>query len=144
VPAPARPAAVRSAGFLAVAVTGWLVSAADDSPDADIGLGMLLMAWLLLTAAVWAGADGWRSAGQGRPDREGLLVWLLAAAAFGVLISVATGVGVAVSEGADGGVPVGVLLSASFTWATLVAAPAAVAYGLVRALAGRRRPRSRI
>jgi hypothetical protein len=79
---------------------------------------------------------------RGRPEREGLLVWLVSAAAFGVLTAITTGVGVAVTGGAGESVPVGVLVSASVTWAGMVAAPAAVAYGLARS-AAEARARSR-
>jgi hypothetical protein len=127
--------------LVVLAGSAWLLSAAVDSPDANIGLGILLLGILVLAVVVWATIDGVRSVRQGRPDRDGLLVWLLTAAAFGLLTSGATGVGVAVTGGADGAVPVGVLLSASFTWAGFVAVPAGVAYGLARTLTESRRGR---
>jgi hypothetical protein len=127
--------AVRTGALVALAATGWLVSAADGSPDANIGLGMLLLGSLVLAVVVWGAVDGLRSVRQGRPDRDGLLVWLLSAAKFGLLVSAATGVGVAVTEG---DVPLGPLLSASFTWAAFVAVPGAVAYGVARSIAERR------
>ena len=129
----ALPVAVRTAGLAALAVVGWAVAAADDSPDANIGLGMLLLGSLVLAVAAWGGIDGVRSVRQGRPDREGVLVWLLSAAGFGLLAAVVTGVGVAMTEG--GPVPFGPLLSAAFTWAGFVAVPGAVAFGLVRSVA---------
>jgi hypothetical protein len=130
--------AVRTGALVALAATGWLVSAADGSPDANIGLGMLLLGSLVLAVVVWGAVDGLRSVRQGQPDRDGLLVWLLSAATFGLVVSAATGVGVAVTEG---DVPVGPLLSASFTCAAFVAVPGAVAYGLSRGIAeGRATP----
>ena len=135
----ALPVAIRTAGLIALAVTAWGISGTVDSPDANIGLGLALLGSLVIAVAAWGGADGFRSAREGRPDREGVLVWLLSAAAFGMLTSLATGIGVAVTEG--GAVPVGPLLSASFTWAGFVAVPGAVAFGLVRSVAeGRSRP----
>jgi hypothetical protein len=136
------PAAVRTAGLVLLAGCAWLVSAANDSPDANIGLGILLLSALVLAVVVWAAVDGVRTARQGRPDRDGLVVWLLTAAAFGLLTAAATGVGVAVTGGADGAVPLGALLSASFTWGGFVAVPAALAYGLARTLTDLRRGRS--
>lgn len=136
-----RPVAVRTAGLGGLAATGWLLSGLVAPPDANIGLGIALLGSLVLAVVAWGAVDGVRSVRRGRPDREGLLVWLLSAAAFGLLISLVTGVGVAVSEG---GVPVGPLLSAAFTWAGFVAVPGAVSYGLARTVAeGRgRRPRA--
>jgi hypothetical protein len=132
VPALVPPVAVRTAALVALAAAGWLVSAVDDSPDANIGLGLLLIGSMLLGVVAWGAADGVRSVRRGRPDREGLLVWLLTAAAVGVLVAVATGTGVAAS-GDD--VPVGPLVSGSLTFAGFVAVPGAVSYGLARTLA---------
>lgn len=129
--APIGPVAVRTAGLAAVAGAGSLVAAADDSPDANIGLGILLLGVLVLTVVLWGGVDGVRTARRGRPDREGLLVWLLTAAAFGVLSAGVTAVGVAVTEDE---LPLGALLGASVTWAGFVAVPGAVAFGLARTL----------
>jgi hypothetical protein len=124
--------AIRTTGLIALAVTAWGLSAAVDSPDANIGLGILLLGALVLTVATWAAIDGVRSVRQGRPDREGVLVWVVSAAAFGVLTAVGTELAVAVSGGADDGVPIGVLVNASLTYAGLIAAPAAVAFALLR------------
>ena len=126
------PVAVRTAGLCALAASGWLLAGLVDSPDANIGLGIVLLGSLVLTVVVWGAIDAVRSVRRGRPDREGLLVWLLSAAAFGLLSSLVTGVAVAVTEG---GVPVGPLLSAAFTWAGFVAVPGALSYGLTRNLA---------
>lgn len=105
---------------------------------------MLLTGSMLLAVAVWAAVDGARSVRRGRPDREGLLVRLLSAAGFGVAIAAATGVWAAVAE--PDPVPVGALLGSSLTYATFVAVPAAVSYGLARtvteARARRTRPRT--
>lgn len=131
----APPVAVGTTALVLLAGIGWLISATDDSPDANIGLGLLLLGSFVLTVVVWAGVDGLRTVRKGRPDREGLLVWLVSAAAFAVLLAAGTGVGVAVTGGADEGVPVGVLLGAPATGA-FVAFPAAVSYGLVRSAAG--------
>ncbi len=122
---------VRTVALVVFAATGWLVSAADDSPDANIGLGIVLLGSLLGVVGCGA-ADGARSVRRGRPDREGLLVWLLTAAAFGLLVAVATGTAVAAS-GDD--VPVGPLVSGTVTVAGFVAVPGAVSYGLARTLA---------
>ena len=145
-PALALPVAVRTAGLVILAVVGGLIAATDDHPDANIGLGMLLTGSMLLAVAVWAAVDGARSVRRGRPDREGLLVWLLSAAGFGVAIAAAMGVWAAVAE--PDPVPVGALLVSSLTYATFVAVPAAVSYGLARtvteARARRTRPRTEL
>ena len=127
-----RPVVVRTAGLAGLAAAAWLVSAVDDSPEANIGLGLALLGSLVMAVVLWGGADGVRSARRGRPDHEGLLVWLLSAAAFGVLVAPATGTGVSVSGDE---VPLGPLLSASLTFAALVAVPGAVSYELARNLA---------
>ena len=128
------PVAVRTAGLVGLAAAAWLVAAADDSPDANIGLGMLLLAGFVLAVAAWGAVDGVRSARRGRPDREGLLAWLLSSAAFALLTSLVVLVGVVVTEGVTAAPPLGPVLSGAVTWASFVAIPAAVAYGLARSL----------
>ena len=133
----APPVAVRTIALVLLAGVGRLVSATDDSVDANIGLGLLLLGSFELAVVVWAGVDGLRTAREGRPDREGLLVWLVSAAAFALLLAAGIGIAVAVTGGADGDVPVGVLLGAPTIWA-FVALPAALSYGLVRSAAAAR------
>ena len=104
---------------------------------------MLLLGGFVLAVVTWGAVDAVRSARRGRPDREGLLVWLLSAAAFGVLLSAAAAIGVAVTEGGADMALIGPLLTAALTWACFVAVPGAVAFGLARSLTERRLSRRR-
>ncbi|MGL5857957.1 MAG: hypothetical protein ACRC35_06055 [Angustibacter sp.] len=71
-----RRIAVRAAAIIGVFVVGFLLGELDDSPDANIGLGLAVFAAVALTVAVGALVDGRRSG-----TRAALLWWLGAVAA---------------------------------------------------------------
>ncbi len=123
------PVAVRTAALAAVSAAGWVLAATSDAPDANIGLGLAVLATLVLVAGIWAGIDGVRGARRGDPDRPGLLMWLAVALATGVLQSLLVVVQEAIAGHLDE-VRVIDLVRGALTFAGFVGVPAAVVFGL--------------
>lgn len=90
---------VRAAAAVLVIPLSSLLATLDDSPDANLGLGLLLLLAPLLVMAVWAAVDGARSGRGGRQVLPLAAAWMV----VDVLVAVANAVWISVAGALTGG-----------------------------------------
>jgi hypothetical protein len=137
------PVLVRTAGLAAVSWAYWILGDVIEPADEDFTWLLAFIAVLAGIAALWAAVDGVRSARRGDAVRIGLVVWVLVAAAAGLLQPVLVTVQDLVTGRPLGELRMASHLRVALVYAVLVAVPAVLMFG-VAWIAGRRirlRPR---
>ncbi|PPK96095.1 hypothetical protein CLV92_105197 [Kineococcus xinjiangensis] len=142
----ARRVAPRAAGLLGLGVAGhlisWVVASRDQSGGANVGVGLLLLGALALTAGAWGARDGLRAARVEESLVPGLVCWAVVALVVGAgLPLLGAAVGALAGGGFSGAVLLRDLLLGAPFLLLLVGVPAhgalAGCYAAVRSRAGR-------